>query len=101
MAQELWPVVITALEGGIAAAVYAAFWYARARKKGEQFEPYRFGATLLVGAAAGVVLAVSGLAVTETAVQNRLAAYVGVVSLAEAALKWLGATVGVSLPRKG
>lgn len=80
--------VIHVIESMLAALVYSVLWYARSHAKhGEEFNGRKFAATLVVGGGVGLVLAVSGVAVTAVGLEERLLLYAGVISLVEAVLK--------------
>ena len=79
--------VPTVLEGVFAAAIYGGLWYARAYRQGEAFDSHKFAATLVVGAVVGMNMAATGGEVTQSSIETRLVAMVGVITAVEAILK--------------
>lgn len=98
MAQELAAVLVTAIEGAVAAAVYAALVYARNRKSGEDFKPFKFFSVVIVGAVVGASLALSGNAVTSGSFEARWAAYAGMTVVVEGLLKAAWRYLGLPAP---
>lgn len=79
--------VVSALEGALAASFYAGAWYMKAEAEGEAFDLHKFGSTVLVGTGVGLSLGVVGSSVTAPSIEARLVLLVGVISLVEAVLK--------------
>lgn len=69
----------------VAALVYALAGYLKSA--GENFDFVKFGATCAVGAVVGVILYGAGVPITEEAVLTQMAAYAGIVVVAENILK--------------
>lgn len=71
-----------------ASMVYSLVWYSRSHlAKGEEFDPVKFAATVMVGAGVGVALGMAGGAYTEATIAEQFALYIGVISVVEAVLK--------------
>lgn len=85
-------ILVEALFGVMAGAVYGFIWFGRNRLKKENPENFsrrKFLATLLVSAAVGGVLAASGASVTFPDVATKLTTYGFLIVLVEGLLKTL------------
>lgn len=70
------------LEGVLFASVYALLWYARRRQSaGEEFSPYKFAATVVLGAIIGGVLVLSGDPLSQATVEAKLVTYAGLLTV--------------------
>lgn len=93
------PVII--LEAaGMAAVASIVLYSKRYATDHEDFQPRKFAATVIVGVACGIGLALTGDAVTQAAIEARLAAYAGVVILVETVVKTLVRVVKTQQPNK-
>lgn len=80
------PVIVG--QAALMAAVYSVLFYAKARQQEDaEFDPTKFGATLLVGVAVGVSIALGGGELFQGTIETKLASYAGVVALVETVLK--------------
>lgn len=79
----------TILISAVSAVSYSIIFYAK--KKGslepEDFKPFKFASTLLVGLAVGLAFLYLGNPITEKGIQTQLAAYTGVIAVVESILK--------------
>lgn len=76
------PELLTAAEGAAYAAVYAALWYARRRQhENEDFDPAKFGATVVLGAALGVAMALAGDPLSQADIEAKLVVYAGLLTV--------------------
>ena len=72
----------------VAGALYGVLFYVKAQQKsGEDFDYWKFGATVLLSAIIGVVMGAAGLPVTQATVELQIAAYVGYVVVLETLMK--------------
>lgn len=74
----------------VASLVYAVIFYAKNHFKPEQpesFDPFKFGAVIVVGVCVGIGFALSGLPITKESVWLQLGEYGSVVALVETILK--------------
>lgn len=71
------------------AAVYSLVFYAKTKASDpdEEFNKFKFGATLIVGIGVGVSFQLSGVDFNQQDIANQLAAYAGTVALLESMLK--------------
>lgn len=76
--------------GALVGAFYAAAFFALRRREGEDFEPPRFLATVLIGLFVGFVGARTGDAVTIANVETRLLPYGAAVIALEKIIKEIG-----------
>ena len=84
--------------GAATAAVYSLLFFAKKHvdkdRDGEldpdaleKFSPYKFGATVVVGASIGIALTIFGLDFSQETVAEMLSAHVGLVVLVESLIK--------------
>lgn len=79
---------IPVLEGVVYAAIYATVWYARRRQsEGEPFAPYKFAATVVLGAVIGGALAISGDLLNQATIETKLVAYAGLLTVVTPVLR--------------
>ena len=72
----------------IAGAGYGVLFFVKAQQNsGEEFDYWKFGATVLLAAIIGVAMGAVGMPVTQVALELQLAAYVGYVVVLETVLK--------------
>jgi len=72
----------------IAGAGYGVLFYVKAHQNsGEEFDYWKFGATVLLAALIGVAMGAAGMPVTQASLEVQLAAYVGYVVVLETVLK--------------
>lgn len=74
---------------GMAAVASIVLYSKRYATDHEDFQPRKFAATVLVGVACGIGLALGSEPVTQAAIEARLTAYAGIVILVETVLKTL------------
>jgi len=71
-----------------AGAGYGVLFYVKAQQSsGEEFDYWKFGATVLLAAIIGVAMGLGGMPVTQATLEVQLAAYVGYVVVLETVLK--------------
>jgi len=93
--------IMVILYAVLAAIVYALVWYAKSWATTQPPEPFnsaKFLATLIVGAAVGVALAVTGNPITKESIETQLLAYIAVISLVETLLKMILAKLNIPYP---
>jgi len=72
----------------LAGAGYGVLFYVKAQQNsGEEFDYWKFGATVLLAALIGVAMGAAGMPVTQTTLEVQLAAYIGYVVVLETVLK--------------
>ncbi len=72
----------------IAGAGYGVLFFVKANQNsGEEFNYWRFGATVLLAAIIGIAMGATGMPVTQATVEVQVAAYVGYVVVLETLLK--------------
>jgi len=72
----------------LAGAGYGVLFFVKAQQNsGEEFDYWKFGATVLLAAIIGVAMGAVGMPVTQVALEVQLAAYVGYVVVLETVLK--------------
>ncbi len=72
----------------LAGAGYGILFFVKAQQNsGEEFDYWKFGATVLLSAIIGVAMGAVGMPVTQVALEVQLAAYVGYVVVLETVLK--------------
>jgi len=84
-----WTTVILAV---IAAAIYGIIFFIKAWATTDPkppFDPYKFGATLIVAVVVGFIAGVSGTSLTEAEFLIQMGAYAGYVAVLETLLKTL------------
>lgn len=82
------PLIVNAVVGLVAGGIYGLTHYAhRYQTDDEPFNPFLFGATLLVSAGIGLSFGLSGVEVTEQTVIGALAANAAVIAVLEPLLK--------------
>lgn len=84
-----WTTVVFAV---IAAAVYGIIFFAKAwltMDPKPPFDPYKFGATLVVAIIVGLIAGMSGSTLTEAEFLIQMGAYAGYVAMLETLLKAL------------
>jgi uncharacterized membrane protein AbrB (regulator of aidB expression) len=85
---ELASLPISILSGMASAVVYSIIFYAKKKQAGQEFDMDKFIATVIVGAAIGLGLGISGTEITQENVVQILVANVGVIALIESMIKW-------------
>lgn len=79
---------VPVLEGVLFASIYSVIWYARRRQsEGEPFAPYKFAATVVLGAVIGGALAVSGDPLNQATIETKLVAYAGLLTVVTPVLR--------------
>ena len=72
----------------IAGAGYGVLFYVKARQSSEEeFDYWKFGATVLLAALIGIAMGTAGMPVTQATVEVQIAAYVGYIVVLETTLK--------------
>jgi Kef-type K+ transport system membrane component KefB len=92
---------IVVLYAIIAALGYALVFYAKTwaqTQPPEAFNYTKFGATLILGCAVGVALAVTGNPITKEAIETQLLAYGAVTALVETILKTILSKLNLKYP---
>lgn len=88
-------VIIEGTVGVAAGIVYGTLWYARAyRQDGDEFNPAKFGGTLLVAGAVGLAFGVSGAELTQANIMAAIAANTAAIALLEPILKLVFGELG-------
>lgn len=77
----------TIVNAVIASAMYAGTMYVKKAAKGDSFDGFKFGATLIVGAGIGALSYINGWTIGEQEIQTQIVAYAGIVAVVENALK--------------
>lgn len=80
---------IMAVNGAAAALVYSLIFYAKKREGGQEFDPYKFTSTIIVGVVVGVFLSLGPMELTQENVMGIMATNIGIIAVIESALKWL------------
>lgn len=73
----------------VSAVAYSVVFYVKKNKPDdpEDFEPFNFGATVLVGLGVGVMYVYSGTEITQQGIETQLIIYGGTVMMVESILK--------------
>lgn len=88
----------------VIAAVYSFLHYLSKHPTGfqkENFKPFKFGATILVGVGVGVSFALAGSPLSQESIEAQLVAYSGTVVFVERVLKLLVRTFRKRRKTKG
>ncbi len=81
---EISSIILAAVAG----ALYGVLFYVKAQQNsGEDFDYWKFGATVFLAAIIGVAMGAAGMPVTQATVELQIAAYVGYVVVLENVLK--------------
>jgi len=83
-----YAVAVMALNGAASAVAYSVIFYAKKRERGQEFDPYKFLSTLLVGLAVGASLSLTGIEVNQENVTGLIATNIGIIAVVESAIKW-------------
>lgn len=90
------PIIVNAAVGLVAGGIYGLTHYAhKYHSDGEPFNPFLFGATLIVSAGIGLSFGLSGAPVTEETVIGALAANAAVIAVLEPLLKSATDALGI------
>lgn len=83
------------LTAAASAVGYSVVFYAKKRigKDKQKFEPRKLAATILTGAAIGVIAAVTGSPLNQETISTQLAAYTGIIALVESGLKFVSRAI--------
>lgn len=75
----------------VSALIYSLMFYIKkkANTGGDDFQPKKLAATLIVGAVVGVFYGYYGMAITQATISQQLATYAGTIALVESALKFI------------
>jgi len=79
------------LTAALTAAGYSVLFYAKQvdGNSPENFDRLKFLSTVLVGACVGGLMSISGIGVDKMTIQQRLAAYAGIIAVVESVIKVL------------
>jgi len=81
---DISAIVLASLSG----ALYGILFYVKARQNsGEEFNYWKFGATVMLAAIIGGAMGATGMPITQATLEVQLAAYVGYVAVLETVLK--------------
>lgn len=86
---EIVGIPVSILGGIVSAVVYSIIFYAKKREAGQDFDPNKFIATVVIGAFVGLGLGLSGVEITQENVVQMLVANVGIIALLESMIKWV------------
>ena len=80
---EFQPVIVAVA----AALLYSLLWFSRQvvdpTKETPQFDPWKMGATLVIGACIGLVSVISGIEITQAGIEAQLTSYGFLVAVVE------------------